>query len=193
MNTHSQLRTRLSTLPITLLFALLFSSTMISAQTLHDYTLTDIDGNDVSFSQYDGKVVLAVNVASFCGYTRQYEPLQELYEKYKDQGLVVIGFPANDFGAQEPGTNSEIKEFCTTKFQVTFPMMSKVTVKGAGKHELFAWLTSGAGNEEMSGEIRWNFEKFLIDKNGQLIKRYATGVEPESEEVAADIEAALNS
>ena len=166
-------------------------STTASAQTLHDFTMKDIDGKDVSLSDYKGNVVMIVNVASFCGYTRQYEPLEKVYEQYKDKGFVILGFPANDFGAQEPGTNEEIKEFCSTKYSVTFPMFSKITVKGEDKHELYQWLTAGAGDDAPAGEVGWNFEKFLIDKNGNIIKRYSTRVEPDAEAVTADIEAAL--
>ena len=167
-------------------------STTAPAQTLHDFTMKDIDGTDVKLSDYKGKVVMVVNVASFCGYTRQYEPLEKVYEQYKDKGFVILGFPANDFGAQEPGTDAEIKEFCTSKYNVTFPMFSKITVKGSDKHELYAWLTSGAGDDAKAGEVGWNFEKFLIDKNGNLIKRYSTRVEPDDEAVVADITAALD-
>jgi len=166
-------------------------STTASAQTLHDFTMKDIDGKDVSLADYKGKVVMIVNVASFCGYTRQYEPLEKIYEQYKDQGFVILGFPANDFGAQEPGTDEEIKEFCSTKYSVTFPMFSKITVKGDDKHELYRWLTSGSGEAAPAGEVGWNFEKFLIDKNGNLIKRYSTRVEPDAATVTSDIEAAL--
>jgi len=175
---------------IGLLFAM---STTASAQTLHDFTMKDIDGNDVNLSDYSGQVVMIVNVASFCGYTRQYEPLEKIYEQYKDRGFVILGFPANDYGAQEPGTEEEIKEFCSNTYHVTFPMFSKVTVKGDEKHELFGWLTGGAGNAELSGEIAWNFEKFLINKQGALVKRYGTRVEPDDAAVTTEIEALLGS
>ena len=178
---------------IAILTALLAMSTTIDAQTLYDFYMNSIDGEQTSLSQYEGKVVLAVNVASFCGYTRQYKPLEELYEKYKDKGLVILGFPANDFGAQEPGTDEEIKEFCTTKFNVTFPMFSKITVKGDSKHDLYKWLTSGAGNDDLAGEVKWNFEKFLIGKDGNLVDRFRSGDEPMGDEMIAAIEAALNS
>ena len=155
--------------------------------------MADIDGKSVDLSAYSGKVVMIVNVASFCGYTRQYGPLEELYEKYKSQGFVVLGFPANDFGAQEPGTDVEIKEFCTSKYLVTFPMFSKITVKGDGKHPLYKWLTAGAPPEVPAGEVGWNFEKFLIGKDGRLIHRYSTRTEPNDTAVVADIEQALGS
>lgn len=165
---------------------------MLMAQTsLYDFTMKDIDGNNVKLSDYKGKTVLIVNVASFCGYTKQYTPLEQLYTQYKDKGLVILGFPANDFGAQEPGTDTEIKEFCSTKYNVTFPMFSKVTVKGADKHPLFAWLTSGGGDSALAGEIGWNFEKFLVGPDGRLIARYETRTEPMSETIMSDIERSL--
>jgi glutathione peroxidase len=132
-----------------------------------------------------------VNVASFCGYTKQYEPLEKLYEQYKGKGLVVLGFPANDFGAQEPGTNDEIKQFCSAKYGVTFPMAAKVSVKGTAKAPVYAFLTSGGGNEALAGEIGWNFEKFLIGKDGKIIARYKSNVDPMSANVIADVEKAL--
>lgn len=154
-------------------------------QSFHDFTMTDIDGTPVKLSQFKGKVVLVVNVASFCGYTKQYKPLQELYAKYKGQGFVIVGIPANDFGAQEPGTDEEIKEFCSTKYDVTFPMMSKVTVKGSGKHPLYTWLTASGG------EVGWNFEKFLIGKDGKIIARYKSGEDPMGSTIQKAVSAAL--
>ena len=132
-----------------------------------------------------------MNVASFCGYTKQYTTLEQLYKRYKDKGLVILGFPSNDFGAQEPGTDAEIKDFCSTKYNVTFPMFSKITVKGEGKAPLYAALTSGGGNAALAGEIEWNFEKFLIGKDGRIIKRYSSKVEPMGDELLRDVEAAL--
>lgn len=174
---------------------ILFLCTIVSAFTMtttfHDFKVQDIQGKTKNLADYNGKVVLVVNVASFCGYTRQYEPLEKLYRTYKDKGLVVLGFPANDFGAQEPGTNAEIQTFCKATYDVTFDMFAKVTVKGAGKSPLFAWLTNGGGNAGLAGEIGWNFEKFLIGKDGKLLKRYKTNVEPNSADVVSDIEAAL--
>lgn len=166
-------------------------STTASAQTLSDFTMQDIDGKDVSLSAYKGKVVMVVNVASFCGYTRQYEPLEQLYERYKDKGFVVLGFPANDFGAQEPGSNAEIKEFCSSKYMVTFPLFSKITVKGEEKHPLYQWLTAGAEPNVPAGEVAWNFEKFLIDADGNLVKRYGTRTEPNDPAVIAEVERLL--
>jgi glutathione peroxidase len=147
-----------------------------------------IDGHNASLADFKGKVLLIVNVASKCGHTPQYEGLEKLYEKYQKQGLVVIGFPANNFGGQEPGTNEEIKTFCTTRFHVTFPMMAKVSVKGDDIHPLFGWLTE---KSPLPGEIKWNFSKFLLDKNGQLVARYPSAVEPLDTQVTDKITAAL--
>lgn len=162
-----------------------------TAQTLHDFTLENIDGDQVSLSTYAGKVVLVVNVASFCGFTRQYADLQKLYKDHEADGLVILGIPANDFGAQEPGTNEEIKEFCATKFDITFPLFSKVTVKGKGMAPLYAWLTSGGGNDKLAGDVRWNFEKFLVGKDGVLRTRYASNIELANEDLVTALEKAL--
>ena len=152
-------------------------------------TMKGIDGKDVDLGSYKGKVVLVVNVASRCGATPQYSGLQSLYEKYKDKGFVVLGFPANDFGAQEPGSDEQIKEFCSTKYAVTFPMMSKITVKGPDKAALYKVLTETA---DPSGEVGWNFEKFLIGKDGNVAGRFKTRVSPDDPELVAAIEAALS-
>lgn len=176
---------------IIILVTLIVGITAMSAQSLHDFTMKDIDGKETALASYKGKVVLVVNVASFCGFTKQYKPLEALYRKYKDRGLVVAGFPANDFGAQEPGTDKEIATFCSTTYDVTFPMFSKITVKGEHKAPLYAFLTSGGGNPALAGEIDWNFEKFLVDKDGRIIHRYKSDVDPMSEEVLRDIEKAL--
>ena len=173
----------------TFLVSLLAMFTMSTS--FHDFSIKTIDGAEQSLSDYKGKVVLVVNVASFCGYTKQYEPLEKLYEQYKEKGLVVLGFPANDFGAQEPGTNEEIKQFCSAKYGVTFPMTAKVSVKGNAKAPVYEFLTSGGGNTALAGEIGWNFEKFLIGKDGKIITRYNSGVDPLAANVKADIEKAL--
>lgn len=173
----------------TILLSLFCMITMSTS--LHDYSVRSIDGTSVDLSAYKGKAVLIVNVASFCGYTKQYAPLESLYRKYKDKGLVILGFPANDFGAQEPGTNDEIKTFCSTKYDVTFPMFEKVVVKGSDKAPLFQFLTSGGGNEALAGEIDWNFEKFLVGKNGAVVARFKSRVDPLSSELTSAIEAAL--
>ena len=150
--------------------------------------MKSIDGKPVDLAAYKGKVVLVVNVASQCGYTRQYAGLQKLYDAYKDKGFVILGFPANDFGAQEPGTDAQIAEFCSTKFGVTFPMFSKITVKGSGKAPLYEALTTSA---EPAGEVSWNFEKFLIGKDGSVVGRFKSGVAPDAAELTKAIEAAL--
>jgi glutathione peroxidase len=156
-----------------------------------EFILNSIDGQPAPLSQYQGKVVLIVNVASRCGYTPQYAGLEKIYEKYKDQGLVILGFPANNFGAQEPGTNEEIKTFCSTKYNVTFPMYSKISVKGADIHPLYQFLTDKQANPETGGDIRWNFTKFLVGKDGKVIARFEPGAAPESADVTAAIEQAL--
>jgi glutathione peroxidase len=159
---------------------------------IYNFALKSIDGKEVSLSQYRGKALLLVNVASQCGYTPQYEGLQKIYAKYKDRGLLVLGFPANDFGAQEPGTDQEIKTFCSTRYNVTFPMFSKISVKGPGKHPLFQYLTDATTNPKFAGEIQWNFSKFLIDKQGNVAARFDSKDAPESETVVAAIEKSLN-
>ena len=157
---------------------------------IYDFQIKDIDGNETTLETYKGKVLLIVNVASKCGYTPQYEGLQAIYEKYEDQGLVIVGFPANNFKGQEPGTNEEIKQFCTLEYGVTFPMSSKVSVVGDDQDPLFTYLTS-LENQDFDGEIKWNFEKFLVDREGNLIRRFRSGVKPESEEMAEAIQALL--
>lgn len=159
------------------------------AKKIGDFKVKDIDGKEVDLSIYEGKVVLIVNVASKCGYTKQYNGLEAIYNKYKDQGLVILGFPCNDFGGQEPGTNDEIKEFCSTKFSVTFPMMDKVSVLGDNKTPLFAFLTDNSVTG--TKDIKWNFEKFLINKKGEIVERFVSKDEPESDKVTKAIEALL--
>ena len=156
-----------------------------------DYKLKDINDKEVDLAQYKGKVVLLVNVASQCGYTTQYKGLQELHDAYKDQGVVVIGIPANEFGGQEPGSNAEIAKFCSTKYSVTFPMMAKVVVKGTGKTPLYEYLTGKDSNPDFAGEVGWNFEKFLIGKSGKVVGRYKSGVEPMSDTIVAAIKKEL--
>jgi glutathione peroxidase len=157
---------------------------------IYTFTLNSIDGKPAPLANYKGKVVLVVNVASQCGYTPQYSALEATYEKYKDQGFVILGFPANNFGAQEPGTNEEIKTFCTRKYSVTFPMYAKISVKGADQSPLYAYLTkdTGAG---IKGEIKWNFTKFLVDRNGNVVQRFEPEVTPDSKEVISAIEKQL--
>lgn len=157
-------------------------------ESMYDITVKDIDGNDVKLDTYKGKVLLIVNTASKCGLTPQYEGLQALYDKYKDKGLVVLGFPANNFMGQEPGTNEEIKEFCTLRYKVTFPMFAKISVKGEDQHPLYELLT---GTDGFDGDITWNFEKFLVDKDGKILSRFSPKVTPEDPEIIKAIEAAL--
>jgi glutathione peroxidase len=159
---------------------------------IYTFALKSIDGKEVNLSQYRGKALLLVNVASQCGYTPQYERLQKIYSKYRDRGLIVLGFPANNFGAQEPGTDQEIKTFCSTRYNVTFPMFSKISVKGPDQHPLYQYLTNAATNPKFGGEIKWNFNKFLIDKQGNVAARFDSKNAPESETVVGAIEKALN-
>jgi glutathione peroxidase len=175
-----------------LLVALLGTSLMATEKTIYDFTLNSIDGQSVALSSYKGKVALLVNVASRCGYTPQYSALESVYEKYKDRGFVIIGFPANNFGAQEPGTNQEIKTFCTAKYHVTFPMMAKVSVKGSDVTPLYQYLTDKSIHPQTGGEIGWNFTKFLIGPDGKVIARFDSAVEPDSPQVTSAIEKALN-
>ncbi len=156
-----------------------------------NYKMKTIDGGDVDLAKYKGKVVLFVNVASKCGLTPQYKGLQALYEKYQDKGLVIIGVPANEFGGQEPGTNEEIAKFCTTKYNVTFPMLSKVVVKGKGQAPLYQHLTSKETNPKFGGEIKWNFTKFLVSREGEIVNRFEPRVSPDSDEIKIAIEAEL--
>jgi glutathione peroxidase len=156
-----------------------------------DFKLKTIDGKEMDFAQFKGKPVLLVNVASKCGLTKQYTALQALYDKYKDQGLVVVGIPANNFNGQEPGTEAEIKEFCSTKYNVTFPMTSKISVKGDDKHPLYKFLTEGKVGEEFGGDIEWNFGKFLVDRNGNVMARFASRTTPDDPAVTGAVEKAL--
>ena len=168
----------------TLLTSVMLATAAFSADSISEIPFKDIDGKDTSLKAYAGKVVLIVNVASECGYTPQYEGLQALHEKLGPKGLVVLGVPCNDFGGQEPGSEAEIKTFCTENYKVTFPMTAKVSIKGDSKHPLFAALTS-------DGEVGWNFEKFLIGKDGKLIRRFGSDVEPTSDEMIKAIAAVL--
>lgn len=163
-----------------------------NADSVYEFEMENIDGEDTSLSNYEGKVLLIVNTASECGYTPQYEGLQAIYEEYRDRGFAVLGFPANNFGGQEPGTDEEIKQFCKVNYDVSFPMFSKISVKGEDQHPLFRYLTN-AENPDFTGEIKWNFEKFLIDKNGNLIHRFRSPVKPNSGKITGAIETALNS
>jgi len=172
---------------------LLMSSAAFAASSVHEFTMDALNGTPTPLASFKGKVMLVVNVASQCGYTYQYEGLQALYMKYKDQGLVVAGFPANNFGAQEPGSNAEIGAFCKSKFGVTFPMFSKISVKGSDKAPLYQFLTDPKTNPKTGGEIPWNFTKYLVDRDGKVLARFDAPVEPESPELTSAIEAALKS
>ncbi len=156
-----------------------------------DFTMKDIDGKNVALSKYQGKVVLMVNVASKCGLTPQYAELEALHEKYADKGLVILGFPANEFGSQEPGTNDEIKAFCTDKYSVKFPMFSKIVVKGDDICPLYKFLTGSDTNPKFAGEIKWNFTKFLVARNGEVVNRFEPKVKPSEDDVVKAIEAEL--
>jgi glutathione peroxidase len=157
---------------------------------VYQFTQKSLDGKTIDLSQYKGKVVLIVNTASKCGFTPQYKALEGLHEKFAPQGLAVLGFPANEFGGQEPGTDPEIGAFCQKNYGVTFDMFSKVVVKGAGKVPLFKYLTEEA-NPELTGEIGWNFEKFLISRDGRLVARFKSAVKPDAPELVAAIQAEL--
>jgi glutathione peroxidase len=160
-----------------------------SPDSVYEFSLPRIDGKPESLSAYRGKVLMLVNVASKCGNTPQYEGLESLYEEYRDRGFVVLGFPANDFGRQEPGTNEEIAEYCRATWGVEFPMFEKISVRGEDQHPLYAFLTSQPA--PIGGEIRWNFQKFLVDREGRVVERIAPGTQPRDAEVVRRIEALL--
>ena len=160
-----------------------------NAETLYEIPLRDIDGQPISLEAYRGNVLLIVNVASKCGFTPQYAGLEALYHKYKDQGFTVLGFPCNQFGRQEPGTNEEIKQFCSTTYQVSFPLFDKVEVNGKNRHALYEALAGK--NSAFSGRIWWNFAKFLIGRDGKILGRFDSKVKPDSPELIQAIEAAL--
>jgi glutathione peroxidase len=169
---------------------LIMATSLFAGSGIYSYTLNSIDGKPAPLADYKGKVVLLVNVASQCGYTPQYTALESIYEKYKGQGFVILGFPANNFGAQEPGTNEEIKTFCTRKYSVTFPMYAKISVKGDDQAPLYAYLTKQT-SPAIAGEIKWNFTKFLVDKNGNVVQRFEPAVTPDSPELTGAIEKEL--
>lgn len=160
-----------------------------SMDNIKDITVLDMNNKEVKLSDYNGKVLLIVNVASECGYTRQYAGLQEVYEKYNSQGFEILAFPCNDFGGQEPGTNEEIQKFCSSKFGVTFKLFDKIKVLGEDKSPLYERLINNSATEK--GDVKWNFEKFLISKDGKIVNRFRTKVEPTSEELISAIEREL--
>ena len=157
-----------------------------------NFTMPDIDAKEVKLSKFKGDVILIVNVASFCGNTPQYTNLEKLYQKYHKQGFTILGFPANEFGKQEPGSNQEIKEFCSTKYHVSFPMFSKIIVKGEGIHPLYKYLTDKQKNPQTGGDIEWNFAKFLVNRKGEVVARYKAGLDPANGEVVKAIEKELS-
>lgn len=166
--------------------------TSAAMPSIYDFKMKDIDGKDVKLKKYKGSVLLVVNTASKCGYTPQYEGLQATYDKFQSKGFYVLGFPSNNFGEQEPGTEAEIKEFCTSKYKVTFPMFAKISVKGDNKDALFAYLTDLKINPVYGGDITWNFHKFLIDRNGKIIGRFTSKEKPDGPVITAAIEEALS-
>ncbi|MFZ4508346.1 MAG: glutathione peroxidase [Fimbriimonas sp.] len=171
------------------MLAFIAMTSMPPANTIHEFKVKNIDGETISLGKFKKKVLLVVNVASKCGLTPQYKALQATYEKYKGQGFEILGFPANNFGGQEPGTEAEIKTFCTGKYNVTFPMFSKISVKGPDTAPLYQWLI--AQSDRPKDDIEWNFGKFLVGRDGKVIKRFSPQVTPDSPEVVAAIEAAV--
>ena len=167
------------------LFGFAFSQT---TKTLYDFKVTDIVGKEFNMAQLKGKKVMIVNTASECGFTPQYKDLQELYSKYKDKNFVIIGFPANNFAGQEPGSNTEIKKFCTLNYGVTFPMMSKISVKGDSMAPIYKWLQHKTENGVEDGKVTWNFHKFLIDENGHWVRSIGSATKPTNDEIIHWIE-----
>jgi glutathione peroxidase len=167
------------------------SAALFGASSVYEFSMNSIDGKPLPLASFKGKVMLIVNVASKCGFTPQYEGLEAVYEKYKEQGFVIVGFPANNFMAQEPGTNEEIKTFCSTKYNVKFPLYAKISVKGEDKAPLYQFLTDAGANPKTGGEIKWNFTKFLVDRDGKVVARFESAVKPDSPDVIAAIEKAL--
>ena len=180
-------------------FSLLILSSILATQQkekmavdqkgLYGFTMKTIDGKDKSLADYKGKVLLVVNVASFCGYTPQYKDLEEVYQKYKEKGFAILGFPANNFGRQEPGTDEEIKTFCETKYNVTFDLFSKISVKGDDQHPLYQYITK---DSPFPGDVKWNFQKYLVDKKGNIVAKYPSKVKPTDKEVIQQIEMLMN-
>ncbi|MFP4041643.1 MAG: glutathione peroxidase [Bacteroidales bacterium] len=169
-------------------FAMTGITQNLENKSFHDFTMKDIDGNDIELSQFAGKKLLVVNTASKCGFTSQYEGLQEIYEKYGSENFTVIGFPANNFKNQEPGSNEEIKQFCSKNYGVTFPMMEKISVKGEDQHPLYQWLTQRKYNGKMDSKVKWNFQKYLIDEEGQLVDVFFSRTKPNSQKIVNWIE-----
>ena len=160
----------------------------VKTSNLYDFTMDDIDGKPVNLSQYRGKVLLLVNTASFCGNTPQYSDLQTMYEQYNEKGFEILAFPANNFGQQEPGSNQEIKSFCFTKYSLTFPLFSKISVKGSDKHPLYQYLTE---QSPFPGEVEWNFQKYLVDRSGNIVGRFHHRTKPLAPEIVKEVERVL--
>lgn len=173
---------------ITLVLSLFIMANLYSQNSIYDFAVKTIDGKPFNFSELKGKKIMIVNVASKCGYTPQYAKLESLYKKYKDKNFIVIGFPANNFLNQEPGTPEEIMKFCTTKYNVTFPIMEKISVKGDNIHPLYQWLTEKSKNKTMDAPVKWNFQKFLINEQGQIAMVIPPSESPESEKIIKWIE-----
>jgi glutathione peroxidase len=171
-----------------IIMASLLFTTGTAQTTLYDFSVTDIEGNQFDFSQLKGRKVMIVNTASKCGLTPQYEGLESLYEHYKDQGFTIVGFPANNFASQEPGTDEEIQDFCQKNYGVTFPMMSKISVKGKDMHPLYKWLTSKDLNGIQNSSVKWNFQKYLIDESGNLVKVIQPATKPNDPSIVSWIE-----
>ncbi len=163
--------------------------TVTEQKTVYSFAMKTVDGKDRPLSEYSGKVLLVVNVASRCGYTPQYKDLQAVYEKYKDRGFRILAFPANNFGAQEPGTDKEIKEFCETNYHVSFDLFSKISVKGEDQHPLYRYLTT---ESPFPGEVKWNFQKYLVDRKGKVVGMFPSRVKPTDKEIEQHLEALLN-
>lgn len=171
---------------VAIIFSLiLISSIAFSQQSIYDFKVKDIDGKDFDLSSLKGKKVLIVNTASKCGFTPQYKQLEEVYKKYGGDNFTIIGFPANNFGSQEPGTNKEIEEFCEKNYGVTFKMMSKISVKGEDESPVYQWLTSKNKNGVMDSEVKWNFQKYLIDENGKLVNVFYSKILPDDEQIVS--------
>lgn len=174
---------------ITLLFIAMPGITQnMENKNFHDFTVKNIDGKEFKLADLAGKKVLVVNTASKCGFTSQYEGLQEIYEKYGSENFTVIGFPANNFKNQEPGSNEEIKQFCSKNYGVTFPMMEKISVKGEDQHPLYQWLTQKKYNDKMDSKVKWNFQKYLIDEEGQLVDVFYSRTKPSDQKIVNWIE-----
>lgn len=178
-------------IPYLLVLIMLSSISLLMATSVYDFTMKSIDGKDIKLESYKGKVILIVNTASKCGFTKQYEGLQELYQKYEKEGLVILGFPANNFLNQEPEDNQTIQKFCSLTYGVTFPMFEKISVAGKDIHPLYKYLTDKTMNPEFGGKISWNFNKFLISKEGKIINRFGSTTKPMDEDLVSAIEKAL--